>query len=111
MNNYFSNFPSTRLRRLRKFSWSRKLIQENTLTVSDLILPIFITYSKNSSDIVAMPGIRRYCLDDFINLVSSAYRVGIRAIALFPEVPKEKKIFKEVKHIIKIILFARQSGK
>ena len=40
-------YPKLRLRRNRRFDWSRRLIQENNLSVNDLILPIFITEGKN----------------------------------------------------------------
>ena len=42
-------FPNLRLRRLRKFSWSRKLIQENNLSSSDLIFPLFVIEGKNKN--------------------------------------------------------------
>ncbi len=91
MSNYFSNFPYTRLRRLRKKNWSRKLIQENLLSVNDLILPIFITYANKSSNIKSMPNIKKFCIDDLLGIVTIAYNLGIKAVALFPEVPDEKK--------------------
>ena len=91
MSNFLSNFPSSRPRRLRKEDWIRKLVQENKISLEDLILPIFITYEKKSSLIKEMPNVYRYCLSDLVNIVYKAYEAGIRAIALFPEVPPEKK--------------------
>ena len=44
-------YPSLRLRRSRKYAWSRRLIQENSLTYSDLILPIFLVEGKNRKKI------------------------------------------------------------
>ena len=43
-------YPNLRLRRSRKYAWSRKLIQENTLNYSDLILPIFLIEGKNKKE-------------------------------------------------------------
>ena len=40
-------YPDIRLRRNRKYNWSRRLVAENNLTVDDLILPIFVKEGKN----------------------------------------------------------------
>ena len=40
-------YPNTRLRRVRKSSWFRNLISQNSLTINDLILPIFVCEGKN----------------------------------------------------------------
>ena len=51
-------FPNLRLRRSRKYSWSRRLIQENSLSVNDFILPIFLIDGKNKKQpIKTMPGV------------------------------------------------------
>ena len=91
MNNFLSNFPYCRPRRLRKNQWIRTLVQENSLRVENLILPIFLTYEKKSTEIDPMPNIFRNNIDDAIILANQAYEIGIKAIALFPQVPKEKK--------------------
>ena len=57
-------FPSLRLRRNRKFDWTRRLIQESSLSPNDLILPIFLIDGKNKiQSIKNMPGIYRYSID------------------------------------------------
>ena len=57
-------YPSLRLRRTRKYNWSRKLVQENNLSSSDLIYPIFIIEGKNKKQpIKSMQGIYRYTVD------------------------------------------------
>jgi porphobilinogen synthase len=57
-------FPSLRLRRLESILWSRKLVQENNLSASDLIYPIFLIEGKNKKQIIkSMPNIYRYTLD------------------------------------------------
>ena len=91
MNNFLSNFPYCRPRRLRKKEWIRTLVQENSLRVENLILPIFLTYEKKSTEIDSMPNIFRNNIDDAIILANQAYKMGIKAIALFPQVPSERK--------------------
>ena len=54
-------YPSTRLRRVRNSNWMRKLISENELSSSDLILPLFVTEGKNKVEkINSMEGVFRY---------------------------------------------------
>ena len=62
MQNYLSNFPLTRLRRLRTEEWIRQLVKENSLSINDLILPIFVNYENKSTKIPSMPGVNRFCL-------------------------------------------------
>ena len=64
MNNFLSNFPLHRPRRLRNSKWIRNLVQETTILVNDLIFPIFVTYENKSSEIKSMPGIFRYNIEE-----------------------------------------------
>ena len=91
MNNFLSNFPYCRPRRLRQEDWIRQIVTENFLKISDLILPIFLTYESNSTEIDMMPNIKRNNINDAVVLANKAYEAGIKAVAIFPEVPKEKK--------------------
>ena len=85
-------YPSLRMRRSRKSDWSRRLIEENNLTPSDFILPIFLIEGKNKKQsIKSMPGVYRYTLDKLNNLVDRAIKKGIPMIALFPYTEKRKK--------------------
>ena len=78
-------YPSLRLRRSRKFSWSRRLVQENTLSTNDLILPIFLTEGKNKKiPIKSMPGVFRYSINNLGIVVDKAIKRKIPMIALFP---------------------------
>lgn len=87
-----SNFPNTRLRRLRATDWSRRLVSETTLGVNDLIWPIFITSGKGVTEpITSMPGVERYSVDCAVYAATEAYELGIPAIALFPNTPEELK--------------------
>ncbi len=86
------SYPSTRLRRNRKKNWTRQLLQENNLSPSDLIWPIFLTEGRNIiQPIKSMPGVYRYSLDKIEKLVEKAINVKIPMIALFPNTPSSKK--------------------
>ena len=91
MNNFLSNYPLTRPRRLRKTDWLRTLVCESRLRSSDLILPIFVSERKKSQEIEEMPGIKRYTIDEALEVVNKAKELGIKAVALFPEIPEKKK--------------------
>ena len=85
-------FPNLRLRRSRKYSWSRRLIQENSLSANDLILPIFLIEGKNKREkIKSMSGIYRYTVDQLDKVVSSAIKNKIPMVALFPSISKKYK--------------------
>ena len=85
-------FPNLRLRRTRKYSWSRRLVQENNLSVNDLILPIFLIDGKNKKQIIkSMPGIYRYSIDRLGEVVNNAIKNKIPMIALFPFTLKKDK--------------------
>lgn len=86
------SFPNTRMRRLRQSDWSRRLVSENQLAVSDLIWPIFIIEGKNTrEEISSMPGVARLSIDLAIAAAQSAFEIGIPVIALFPNTPAEKR--------------------
>ena len=79
-------YPSLRLRRGRKESWSRRLIQENTLSPSDFILPIFLIEGSNKrQEISSMPGVYRYTINRLSQIVDRAIKKKIPMIALFPK--------------------------
>ena len=76
-----------RLRRMRKAPWSRRLVQENHLTVDDLIWPIFLIDGDNRrEEIPAMPGVFRLSLDLAVKEAERAARLGIPALATFPNI-------------------------
>ena len=85
-------FPSLRLRRSRKNDWSRKLVEENSLTSNDFILPIFLIDGNNKRQIIkSMPGVYRYTLDKLSRIVDKAIKNKLPMIALFPYTDKKKK--------------------
>jgi len=86
------NYPNLRLRRSRKNDWSRRLIQENSLSASDLILPIFLIDGKNiKQSIKTMPDVYRYTIDKIGIVVDRAIKNKIPMVALFPNTNKTKK--------------------
>lgn len=77
-------FPSARMRRARRFGWSRELSAETRLSVSDLIWPIFIHDQRQDIDVESMPGVQRVCINTLLGLAEQSQSLGIPAIALFP---------------------------
>ena len=85
-------FPATRMRRMRRNDFSRRLMRENNLTVDDLIYPVFVVEGTNKREAISsMPGVERLSLDLLIEEARELYILGIPAIALFPVVVAEKK--------------------
>jgi porphobilinogen synthase len=81
---------ATRLRRNRKADWSRRLVREHTLTVDDLVWPLFLMDRTESRwGVDHMPGVDRINIDEACREAEKAARLGIPAIAPFPYVEKE----------------------
>lgn len=80
-------FPAIRPRRSRFHEWSRRLVAENTLSVDDLILPLFLVDGKKRVESVdAMPGVFRYSVDEILKVVEKVSQKKIPLIALFPKI-------------------------
>jgi porphobilinogen synthase len=87
-----SAFPHTRMRRLRSAGWVRDLVAEHNLTAADLIWPVFITEGANIREAISsMPGVERLSIDLLLDEIKRAQDLDIRAIAIFPATPAEKK--------------------
>ncbi|MFP5430219.1 MAG: porphobilinogen synthase [Gammaproteobacteria bacterium] len=85
-------FPATRLRRLRKNEFSRRLVRENTLTANDFIYPVFVLEGENRREpIISMPGIERLSIDLLVKEAEELAALGVPAVALFPVTPPEAK--------------------
>ena len=87
-----SQYPKSRMRRMRADQFSRELLRENQVNVSDLIYPLFVTEGiSKREEINSMPGIERLSIDELIKEAEQIHNLGIPSIAIFPVVPAEKK--------------------
>jgi porphobilinogen synthase len=87
-----SIFPATRMRRLRRHDWSRRLVAEHTLSPADFIWPIFIADGQNKREPVqSMPGVDRISIDLVAGAAEEAAKLGIPVIALFPYTERSLK--------------------
>ena len=85
-------FPRTRMRRVRRWPWSRALVAEHRLSAADLIWPVFVQDGKaKRSAIASMPGVARLSVDELVKDARRAAKLGIPAIALFPVVDPRRK--------------------
>ena len=86
------HFPAHRPRRMRRDDWSRRLMQENRLTVDDLIYPVFLLEgNKQSQPIASMSGINRLSLDLLFQVAEECVELGIPVMALFPVIDSTLK--------------------
>lgn len=85
-------YPRTRMRRMRRDDFSRRLMRETTLTTNDLIQPVFVIEGKDRSEPVpSMPGVSRLSIDWLLKQAETLLRLGVPAIALFPVVEQRDK--------------------
>ena len=85
-------FPGTRMRRMRRDDFSRRLMRESVLTVDDFIYPVFVLDGEGRVEPVAsMPGVERQSLDVLLKTAERAVKLGIPALALFPVVDSSLK--------------------
>jgi len=85
-------YPATRLRRMRRNDFTRRLMRENHLLVDDLIYPMFIIEGEQMREpIDSMPGIERVSIDELLKEAADLVKLGIPAVALFPVTPVDKK--------------------
>ncbi|MEM9603953.1 MAG: porphobilinogen synthase [Pseudomonadota bacterium] len=85
-------YPTTRMRRMRRDTFSRDLMRENTLLAEDLILPVFVQEGAGRRDTIAtLPGVERVSVDLLLEQLHTLVPLGLRAIAPFPVVGPEGK--------------------
>ncbi len=85
-------FPGTRMRRMRRDEFSRRLMRETRLSADDLIYPMFVLEGNKRREAVAsMPGIERVSVDELLKEAAELMELGVPAVALFPVTPPEKK--------------------
>ncbi len=93
MNFANREFPSIRMRRMRKQDFSRRLMRENALTADDLILPVFAVEGEGVEiDVESMPGVKRLSVDKLLALCEKMSNLGIPMIALFPSMVENKSL-------------------
>ncbi len=86
------SFPATRFRRTKSSDALRRLVRENTLSVDDLIWPIFIREGENDeTPVPSMPGVARLTLDRAVKAAENAAKLGVPAICLFPYIDMSLK--------------------
>ncbi len=86
------NFSATRMRRMRRNNFSRRLMRENKLSADDLIYPMFVIEGNNRREAIeSMPGVERVSIDQLLIEAQQCVELGIPAIALFPVVSSDKK--------------------
>ena len=92
MTKQYRQFPTTRMRRIRRNEFSRRLCRESNLSANDLIWPAFViegTEQRESID--SMPGVERLSIDLLISKAQQLHQLGLQAIALFPVAGEDKK--------------------
>ncbi len=88
----FADFPDSRPRRLRRDAFTRRLVREHSLSVDDLIYPVFVTDGQGVRVAVpSMPGVERYSLDTLLPVAEECVALGIPVMALFPVIDPSKK--------------------
>jgi porphobilinogen synthase len=86
------SYPQTRMRRVRRHDWSRRLVRENTLSTDDLIWPLFLRDGRGVREAIgSMPGVHRLSVDLIVEVVGEAVELGIPAVALFPATDPQLK--------------------
>ena len=87
-----ARYPMTRMRRMRRHDFSRRLMRENALSPNDLIQPFFVMEGEDTSvPVPSMPGIERLSIDRLVASARHLHSLGVPAIVLFPVVTEEKK--------------------
>ncbi len=87
-----SAFPLSRMRRMRRDDFSRRLMRENALTANDLIYPMFILEGEGQREAVpSMPGVERVSIDLLLKQAEELVALGIPMVALFPVTPQSAK--------------------
>ncbi len=81
-----------RMRRNRRFEWTRRLVRENSLNSGDLVWPIFVTEGNGLREPVRLlPGVERFSVDEAVKAARDAYNLGIPAVATFPNIAQKKR--------------------
>ena len=90
------NYPQRRMRRNRRSEFARRMVQENVLTASDFIYPVFVLDERDvgagvTEPVPSMPGVSRYTLDQLLPVAEKTLALGVPCMALFPVIDQKKK--------------------
>src|SRR5471030_2455105 len=92
MSNLYGAYPHRRLRRVRRYDFSRRLVAENQLTVNDLIYPVFLMEGSNrQQEVPSMPGVFRMTLDVLLKEAEAVEKLGVPVLSLFPVIEADYK--------------------
>jgi porphobilinogen synthase len=90
--NIYGDFPTVRMRRMRRDDFSRRMMREHVLTSNDLIYPVFVMEgSKKTQPVPSMPGVERMTLDQLLPVAERCLKLKIPAMALFPVIDAKLK--------------------
>ncbi len=90
--NVYGNFPSVRMRRMRRDDFTRRLMREHVLTTNDLIYPVFVMDgAKKTQAVPSMPGVERMTLDKLLPVAERCVKLKIPVLALFPVIDARLK--------------------
>ena len=84
-------YPDSRMRRMRRDDFSRRLMRETVLTANDLIYPVFVHEPDGRAPVPSMPGVERLSIDELLRVAETASELRIPALALFPVTAPEAK--------------------
>jgi porphobilinogen synthase len=91
-NRETGEFPRTRLRRMRRDDFSRRLMREHTLSPDNLIYPMFVIEGRSKRVAVdSMPDVERVSIDELVREAEALVNLGVPALALFPVAPADAK--------------------
>jgi porphobilinogen synthase len=94
-----ATYPTLRMRRMRRDSFTRAMMRETSISPANLIWPVFVIEGENRTQTVeSMPGVERVSIDILVNRAREAASLGIFAIALFPNIESEKTPYAEEAH-------------
>ena len=92
MDRFTGGYPRTRMRRMRRDDFSRRLMRETRVTADDLIAPYFVLEGEGRREAVeSMPGVERLSIDGLLREAEELLRLGVPAVALFPVTPGDRK--------------------
>ncbi|MBI3170990.1 MAG: porphobilinogen synthase, partial [Hydrocarboniphaga effusa] len=86
-----NSFPTTRMRRTRQAEWIRSMVRETRLAPEQLIQPLFVAEGDLLGPVKSMPGMARLSLVELQRELKTLYKLGIKAVAIFPVIPAAKK--------------------